>query len=94
MEPTTFGKSESARILAEILDNHPKVRKNVSSRLHEFNSVSKALIESNLDASLKKSFLKNTLERFKHKLNKFEGEVQTFSQNVLKQNYRMYLDKI
>lgn len=95
MNSTTFGKSDSAIKLAEILDQHPTYRKRVSAMLQEQTTVNKEIVGSNLSYHLKKSFLMTTLERFKSKGNNLDvKEVQTFTLNVIKQNHRKSLNQI
>ena len=49
MNPTTFGKSEASKILVDILSNYTiKEQQKVSSIIHEFNTVTKEIIKSNL----------------------------------------------
>ncbi len=95
MRDTTFGNSDSALMLTQILDTNPTYRKKVSAMLHEMNTVNNELLKCNLPKSLKKSFLRTTLERFKRKASNLDvKEVETFTQNVIKQNYRKTLEKI
>lgn len=95
MDKTTFGDTHSAEILTSILDIHNTYRKKVSAMLHEQTTVNKEIVESNLSTHLKKSFLLMTLERFKTKASRLDvKEVKTFTQNVIKQNYRKSLGAI
>jgi|SaaInlStandDraft_4_1057021.scaffolds.fasta_scaffold170540_2 hypothetical protein len=90
----TFGNSDSARTLAEILDRDDRIKRKVSSRIVEFNQVQNEILYSNLSLKLKKSFLQVTLERFQKKLKRFDGEVQTFSLNILSQQHRTRLKSL
>ena len=95
MVPTTFGNSQSAIHLAEILDRQPTFKRKVSAMLQEFNTVNGELLKSNLPDKLKRSFLRTNLERFKTKgANLAVPEVQTFTLNVIKQNYRKIIEQI
>jgi len=95
MNKNTFGDTHEAIILAEILDTHSTYRRRVSSMLNEHNNVNNSLIKSNLFNHLKKSFLRTTLERFKTKASNLDiKEVETFTKNVIKQQYRKALVKI
>ena len=94
MNITEFGGSDSAKTLALILKNRKEYRKKVSSNLNEYNQVQREIVDSNLSVKLKRNFLRVTLERFQRKMEKFDGEVKTFSLNVLSQVYRKHLKKL
>lgn len=95
MDKNTFGDSDSAVMLASILDTHPTYRRKVSSMLEESNRVNNELLRCNLSIHLKRSFLRTSLERFKSKASHLDvKEVETFTQNVIKQNYRKIIDQL
>ena len=95
MDKNTFGNSESSVILSEILERYPTYRRKVSSMLVEMSTINKELINSDLSDKLKKSFLVSTLDRFKSKASNLDvKEIETFTKNVVKQYYRIALDKV
>ncbi len=94
MNKTGFGNTESALILAEILEQFPKERRKISASFNEYTTIQKEIVESNLSVKLKRHMLKVILERFKVKLDRYEGDVKTFSHNVFTQIYRKHLSSL
>lgn len=94
MNKTLFGNTESAMVLAEILEEKQEYKKRISANLNEYNQVLKEIVNSNLSVKLKKNFLRVTLQRFQNKMSKFDGDVKTFSLNVVSQTYRKHLDSL
>lgn len=95
MDKNTFGDSDSAVMLVNILDAHPNYRRKVSAMLEESNRINRELLNCNLSDHLKKSFLRTSLERFKKKASNLDiKEIESFTQNVIKQNYRKIMDRL
>jgi hypothetical protein len=94
LNPTIFGNTDSARVLAEILEKTPQHKRKVFANFNEYNQVMNEIADSNLSTKLKKNFLKVTLDRFRLKTNRFEGPLKTFSMNVLSQIYRKHLAEL
>ena len=95
MDKHTFGDSASAIMLTNILDANPSYRRKVSAMIHDLNTINRELTESNLSIHLKKSFLRTTLDRFKLKASNLKlKEIETFTQNVIKQSYRRTLTQL
>ena len=94
MNKTLFGNTESAMVLAEILEEKQEYKKKVSANLNEYNQVLNEIVNSNLSVKLKKNFLRVTLQRFQYKMSKFDGDVKTFSLNVVSQMYRKHLESL
>jgi len=95
MDKNTFGDSDSAVMLVNILDAHPTYRRKVSAMLQEANTINRELLNCNLSDHLKRAFLRTSLERFKNKASTLDvKEVETFTQNVIKQNYRKTMESL
>ena len=94
MSKPSFGSTESALILAEILEKYPKERRKISASFNEYNQDQNEIVNSNLSIKLKRHFLKVILDRFKKKMEKYDGDVKTFSMNVLSQIYRKHLNSL
>jgi len=95
MDKNTFGDSDSAVMLVNILDTTPTFRRKVSATLQESNTINRELLECNLSNHLKRSFLRSSLERFKTKASTIDvKEIETFTQNVIKQNYRKTMEQL
>jgi hypothetical protein len=94
MNKTIFGNTESAIVLAEILEEKQEFKKKISANLNEYNQVLNEIVRSDLSKKLKKNFLKVTLERFRRKMDRFDGDVRTFSLNVVTQIYRKHLESL
>ncbi len=94
MNDTSFGSTEEALILANILEKNPYDRKKIAASFNEYTRVLNEIINSDLSKRLKRHFLKSIWDRFKLKMNRYDGEVKTFSLNVLSQIYRKHLNSI
>lgn len=94
MNKTLFGNTESAIVLAEILEEKKEFKKKISANLNEYNQVLNEIANSNLSKKLKKNFMRVTLQRFQEKMNRFDGDVKTFSLNVVSQIYRKHLESL
>lgn len=94
MNKTLFGNTESAIVLAEILEEKKEFKKKISANLNEYNQVLNEIVHSNLSKKLKKNFMRVTLQRFQEKMNRFDGDVKTFSLNVVSQIYRKHLESL
>jgi len=95
MDKNTFGDSDSAIMLVSILETYPIYRRKVSAMLEAHNRINKEIQTSNLSTHLKKSFIRTSLDRFKKKASHLEiKEVETFTQNVIKQNYRKIMKQL
>lgn len=94
MNKLIFGNSESAKILAEIVEKNPTHRKKITSIMNEYNTVQWEIVNSDLSIKLKKNFLRVTLDRFKLKMHRFDGGLRTFGLNVIRQIYRKHLKSL
>jgi len=96
MDQYHFGNSESAVILVDILKRPQNIlfQRKVVAIMCEYHRVMREISDSNLRDQLKRAFLTATFKKFRTKFERFEGELQTFSWNVLSQTHRKYLNSI
>lgn len=94
MNNTHFGNSDASKILVEILEKNLQFKKKITSSFSEYNRIQNEIVNSDLSVKLKRNFLTVTLKRFQQKMKRFDGDLKTFSLNVLSQIYRKHINSL